>query len=729
MADVRLPDGTIIRNVPEGTTQAELTTRVDSAVQQGSFPGALGSVTKFGEGLFRGLQQAETGIKQLGAASEGFGDVLFGREPEPEREQRQQMLKSEIALRDIKIGELGIPGQAGALIGETLPSFAVPGGPAGGLAKRIAGGVAADVVSTIADPVREDQTRLGNLATAATFSAGLRGIGTGVSAGLKRATSAPTSPDVTKPPTRTLTLAEEKATLGVPDQPIVGRPTLDKPVDFTPQVSSESIVANLRKGKTAKVADTVVPDVEIIESAQRLGVDLNPEHYSTNVAFQDVARALKTRPGSQLQANEVAALSALSEQADDLVVKNKGFLDRSEFSQEIGSEITTSIDNLSKQTTKAYATVNDAIPAATKVESRLVRDYLDTKLAELGGDTSLLTSVEKQLLALTRKTKKGEIIPPTYAAIDRVRKNVGNGFSRQGPFADVDQAILSEVYGVLSDVQNGVARSFGVGDLYDTARGLVVTRKGLEDTAVQLFGRNISGSLTPKLKGAATGLVKGDVTKFNQLIEALPQHRRSEAAATVLSEIFAGGSRSGGELGTGFVQSFNAFNRNKTAKNLLFSHLAPEVRQRFDDIGRIMTGIVESNRKPLGNPSGSAGPIVKALDDLSFVEKAYEGGKKIAAAEGVSSAIGVPGIGTAAVVGSLISKQRTPVIVAADQMLSSPEFTRAIGRAVQGDVVTANKIIENSSSFKKWLATTTPEVQQRIAVRGIIAWLSSEEQE
>ena len=80
-------------------------------------------------------------------------------------------------------------------------------------------------------------------------------------------------------------------------------------------------------------------------------------------------------------------------------------------------------------------------------------------------------------------------------------------------------------------------------------------------------------------------------------------------------------------------------------------------------------------------------------------------------------------------IGSLIIKQRTPVIVAADQMLSSPEFTRAIGWAIDGDIVTANRIIENSPPFKKWLATTTPDVKRRIATTGIIAWLSSEEAE
>ena len=137
---------------------------------------------------------------------------------------------------------------------------------------------------------------------------------------------------------------------------------------------------------------------------------------------------------------------------------------------------------------------------------------------------------------------KNQVINPTYATLDNIRRNVGEGFNRRsGPFKNGSDANLREVYGVLSDVQNGVASAFGIGDLYAGARGLVSSRKALEDQAVALFGRNMSGSLVPKLRGAATGLVSGDISKFNQLINALPKNSRAEAAATVLSEIFSGG--------------------------------------------------------------------------------------------------------------------------------------------------------------------------------------------
>lgn len=47
--DVRLPDGTIVRNVPEGTTRAQLMSRVSKG--SSSRGGALGALDAFGRGV------------------------------------------------------------------------------------------------------------------------------------------------------------------------------------------------------------------------------------------------------------------------------------------------------------------------------------------------------------------------------------------------------------------------------------------------------------------------------------------------------------------------------------------------------------------------------------------------------------------------------------------------------------------------------------------------------
>lgn len=500
----------------------------------------------------------------------------------------------------------------------------------------------------------------------------------------------------------------------------VGKPKLDEVVDLTP--NADQIVARLKKGKPEGVAEAVVPDVETIKSAQRLGVDLNPEHYSTNRAFQDVARALKSQPGSKLEANERRALDELGNSADELVERMGGSVDKAAVSDDILSDTKSTIANLQDEANKAYDVVRQTIPAQTRVDVSRIKEYLDTKIAEFGGDKTLLNTVEKRLLALTKKEAT-----PTYAALDRIRRDVGDGFNkRKGPFSDDNDATLREVYGVLSDTQNGVAESFGIGELYASARGAVAKRKNIEDNAVQLFGRDLSGSLTQKIRSASTALAKGDVSRLNRLLNALPDSRRQEVVATIVGDLFSGGSRRGGQLGQGFVGTFEALNRNKAARNALFQHLPAHSRKRFNDIGRVLTGIVRSNQKPLGNPSGSAGPIIKAMEDGSALSRIYSASKKVAAAEGVSTSVGLPGAGAAGTIGAILAKQRTPVIQAADELLSSPSFSRAVNEAIKGNTKRSDSIVQNSPEFKKWATTISPEDARAISTIGFVAWLSQQ---
>lgn len=511
----------------------------------------------------------------------------------------------------------------------------------------------------------------------------------------------------------------------------VGRPGLDRPVDvtplpeFKPPILAQKVVEDLRRGKPKDVAEAVLPDVQIVDSAQRLGVDLNPEHFSTNTAFQDVARALKTKPGSELQAVERQALVDLANRADDLVTDIGGSLDKAAVSDDILLNTRTTIDNLQDRADIAYATVRETIPKATRVETQLIKDHLDAKLVELGGDKSLLTTSENKLFNLVnRKEANGTI---TYSALDRVRRDVGDGFNkRSGPFKDDSDIILREVYGVLSDTQNGVAEAFGIGELYANARSLIVKRKGVEDAAVELFGRNLSGSLVPKMRQAGTAVTKGDVAPLNRLIEALPEARRGEVAATILGDVFAGGSRQGGALGTGFVGNFAALNRNATAKTALFRHLPPATRQTFNDIGRVMTGIVRSNAKSLANPSGSAGPIIAALESGNAATKLYTAGSVVAGETALTTISGIPGLATAL---RVITRQgKTPQIVKADKFLTSQPFRDAMQAAIRGDTARANSIAQNSSQFKAWATTLDENTAANIANTGFIGWLSSQDE-
>jgi hypothetical protein len=492
----------------------------------------------------------------------------------------------------------------------------------------------------------------------------------------------------------------------------------------TPELKDYSdIVDDIKKAKEKRVAMQVLPDEQIREAAESLNLDLNPSHYSTNQKLIEVEQAIKSTPGSHLAAKEVDAIEGLGNRADELIKEIGGATDKSLLDAKLKGSIDDAISSLELKSNNAYSIVDKAIPKSTKVDPGASKAFIASKLDELG-DESLLNSSEKRLAKLLENPNN-----PTYAAIDRLRKDVGNALGKKSDvFKSDDAGQLSQMYKVLSEDQQGVADIMGVGEDYAAARKLVSTRKNLEGEAVKLFGREVSGSIIPKLKSAAAGLTKGDVSTFNKLMTALPESRRSEVAATLLNDIFTTGSRKGGRLGGGFAGAFDGLNRNIAAKNALFKHLPPESRKRFDKIGTVATGIFKA--KAFENPSRTAiaRNIVDAMDDGSIFSRIYKVGKTAVAAEAITTIAGFPGTGaTTAILVDALSRKPTSAMKKADAMLTSRAFERSIEEALKGNTQKANKIISGSQKFKNWLPTVSRRDAADIAAIGFIPWLVNQE--
>ncbi len=205
-------------------------------------------------------------------------------------------------------------------------------------------------------------------------------------------------------------------------------------------------------------------------------------------------------------------------------------------------------------------------------------------------------------------------------------------------------------------------------------------------------------------------------------MEAVPEARRGEVAANMLNDLFTSGMRGSAPIGQGFAKAFEGLNRNAGAKAALFKYLPEGAQERFNTIGRVATGIYRA--KALENTSRSARDVIASMDDAGMLSKIYGVGKKVAVAEGVSSAIGIPGAGTAGVVGSILSKGATPATKAADELLTSPAFKESIIKAAQGQNG-KQSVVMNTPAYDKWLKTQNPSVKAEIAAIGFIPWLTS----
>lgn len=498
-----------------------------------------------------------------------------------------------------------------------------------------------------------------------------------------------------------------------------------KRIDIQPEDKTlRQITEDFDKQDTQNLIDAIKPDEEILQSAKNLGVDINPSHFSNNQAFIAMEQGLKSRPDNKLRQIENDAIEKLGNEADQLILDLEGSIDKGLLDTTIKKKFTTVIDQLQVKSNNAYEVVNKKIPRDLPVIPGTSRIFIEKRIADLGGDESLLNKSEKQLRNIIfPKAKPGETISdltpitPSYGALDQVRRNVGNAIEKKtGPYRDDEELILDQVYGVLSNEQQGIADVFGVGPVYEQGRKLVKLRKDIEKKSLDLFGRNLENSLIPKLGTAAVNITKGDISTFQKLVKALPPSQRQAAVATMLNSFFTMGARTGGPLGGGFVGAFEALNRNPSIKKTLFSELPPEAVKRFDDIGRVTTGLFRS--KALQNNSGTANALLANLDNGSIANKILKSRRLASPFSKFGRALSF----TAAFLTRVLPKKTK---VAAD-FLTSPEFKKSLENAALGNTVTAERVIK-TRKFNDWFVLLDDDVRNRITTIGFIPWLLEEE--
>ncbi len=504
--------------------------------------------------------------------------------------------------------------------------------------------------------------------------------------------------------------------------PEVTPQTLAKEIAEPEERSYAEITADLRSGKKGEVAKDVRPDQEILAAAEELGVDLNPSHYSTNEAFKAVEQAVLKSQDSELSAREVRAIKEVGARADEMISEFGGTTDRSLLEAQVRTRFDDNIKALSDQARNLYRQVNAGIKPAQKVNPKGSIAYIEQRLADMGGDLSGLSTAERQLHAVLNGDR-----PPTYARFDQLRKDIGSGYQRTGPFKDDASANLDAVYKVLSQDQQGVADILGLGKIYAAGRKSVQKRKQIEEQAQVLFGRDLGKSFIPKLTGSATALTKGDVQKFRGLMNALPPSLRQTAATTMLNDLFTMGSRSkGASIGQGFANAYEALGRNAGAKNELFKHLPEEARNRFDAIGKVSTGIYRA--KALENTSKTAVAILQALETGGMVNRVLDATSDRVIAGGAY----VPGF-RAASAGASVAKSGLKSAFdkkkAADDMLSSASFNRAVNKAMEGKEKEANIMLNRSKAWQRFRNTVGEGTRAQIAVQGPIAWLTQPTEE
>lgn len=482
-----------------------------------------------------------------------------------------------------------------------------------------------------------------------------------------------------------------------------------------------------------RAAEEVRPNQSTIDAAKRLGMEeqLLPSHFSKNPTYRAIEQGLKSVPASQLAAQEHVAINTLAQKADDLIEVAGGTSNKVGLSDKFKTESIKAIDDLTKKSDAIYGEISSKIPARAPSVATNTISMLKSKAKDLGGVENL-SPAEKMIFS--KLGKKGTT--PTYALLDNTRKQIGAAISKnEGPFKDQTSAELKQLYGAITDDQKVVAAAHGMGDKWDVAKGLVSQRKQLEDHMVTALGKDLGGTFTSRLSPAIQGLRKGNVKQFNTLIAATPPHMRQEVVASALNDAFTLGSRKEQQLNIpGFVDWYSGAKRSG-ALPAVTKHLPAEAAKRLDDIYAVANGIRVAKSSEI-----STGRIQSLLDqfdkDGGMISKVYNIGKKAAAAEGVTSSLGAPGIGTASVIASTLAGKKTARTVAADQLIASSKFRNAARLMASGDSIRlasaregVQKALTRSREYQRWAATLDNPTRQAIAKVGLLNWLGSTSEE
>jgi len=468
-----------------------------------------------------------------------------------------------------------------------------------------------------------------------------------------------------------------------------------------------------RKGPE-ELARAVDPDPEIMAAAERLGVDdlIPASAVSQNRAFQEAEQGLKSSGANELGVAESRFLEKFKAEVDQTITMMGGTLDRGALNADVAEDFAAARSRLEELEGIAFDRVRNEIPSTARAPIGNTEELIDGLINSYGGREpakDLLTSAEKRVLRIIDSIE--EEGAPTYAALDRIRKDIGQALRKKtGPFKDDATDRLEKLYSALRQDQKATAEYFGVGDVFEEANALTVRRKGLEERMADLFGKNLDQDLLSKVDAGVKDL--GDrqsMAKLKKVMDALPAGRRQEAAATLLNRMFTANARSESVLSQGFVGYYDQLNRSPKVKDFFFSYLPEEARQRMDDIHSVAKGFYGALQYE--NKSRTANSVIRKFEDGGWLRKIL----------GLSQR--VPG--GRMVLGDVVqmaadASSRTG---AAEKLLQSPKFREALRAAATKNAKSADDALRGTRAFRDWLELQPPGVATTIASVGAVPYL------
>ncbi len=502
----------------------------------------------------------------------------------------------------------------------------------------------------------------------------------------------------------------------------------------------------ISKASDEDIQRLIQADPELYDAFDRLGVvgEIPSELVSTNPQYIELVAGLSSVPVSQLKIPFNDVLNQISKaegRADAIIEDLGGTVDKAGLSERYREGIIDAVDEVYAAENAIYDGIDINVRDRVKPENTL--RFIEKEIADVGGFDKLppfMKGIYTQLKTKRKKTGirsdivRGDVdvfdeIPATYANFTKERKKVGSQIGKKvdqiDSFKGAESGKLKGLYAAMKEDQNSFMSNRGFQDEIDAADRLTIKRKGIEENAKSLLGKDLSGSLTNLLDTRIKGLAKGDINKFKDTISKIPQEYRQEAVATALNGLIRGsGSAQTAFSANQTVKNLSNLYRNPAALDALLKELPPQAKDTLDALYKVSKQIekVTNNKIKTG--------AIKLFDsDSGLIAKMA--GKGLAAAS--AKATGSLAAGNAI---NDILTSKTPRADSAAQLLSSPQFMTMIrqsvaegaidGAEVSNKLKKAESLVESSEKFKKWADTLSESEKLVLANIGLIGFINKE---
>ena len=458
---------------------------------------------------------------------------------------------------------------------------------------------------------------------------------------------------------------------------------------------------------TANLAEQVKPDAEVLAAADRQGVadSLQPDHYSTNLAYRQLAQFLKSQTGSEAAAAERSGLGKIAQKANNVIAEIGGTDDISTLSEKVGKTLQETHDKLKATAKDLYGEAESKIGLRTAVDAENTLAAIKNNAENMGG----IENVSPAEKALIKQLTPTEDYQPTYALLDKIRKDIGEAKrGKQNVFGSSNATELGNLETALRADQKVAADAAGVGDVWEKAQATAKMYKGIQEDLTSIFGKELDKSLSPLLSKSIPRLKSGDSSSFIKLIKNIPKDMRQEVVASGVKSFFQETNRGGAMNFNDFANWFEKLQKQKQAYTAIMSNLPKETVASLQDFATMARGISRSQREFL-----ATGKAVNkdAFDKAnSFIGRVYEqvksNGVTGAVGEIAGTAHGMPGAFTAVM--SAATKNKPPIMQAADRLITSKEFVDAVKATSEKSSPIAKKAavkkLANSKKFKEFFA-------------------------